>query len=118
MRISKMFKFSSPHNYIDYNGKCEKLHGHTYKLKVTIEGKQKDDGIIFDFNDIMRVVDAKVIDVLDHNYINDFIKQPTAENIAKWVWVQLNNQFGKEKLVEIQVYEGDENIVTYDGNDE
>ncbi|WP_456400852.1 6-carboxytetrahydropterin synthase QueD [Mesoaciditoga sp.] len=118
--ISKEFKFDAAHNLIRYHGKCERLHGHTYRLRVTLRGKQNEDGMIYDFVELKRIVSERVISKLDHSYINDLIEQPTAENIAIWIWNQIFGVLNGEnhKLYEVRVWETENSFVTYRGNDE
>ncbi|WP_036225606.1 6-carboxytetrahydropterin synthase QueD [Mesoaciditoga lauensis] len=118
--VSKEFKFDAAHNLIKYHGKCEKLHGHTYKLRVTLNGKPNEEGMVYDFVELKRIVNERVISKLDHSYINDLIEQPTAENIAVWIWEQLSEILkGKNHaLYEVRVWETETAFVTYRGSDD
>lgn len=117
MLITKTFKFDAAHNLIQYHGKCEKLHGHTYRLDVTVEGVLDEEQMVIDFLLLKKVVKARVLDVLDHSYINDHIQQPTAESIAIWIWERLSKDLNKDKhhLYEIRVFETETSFVTYRG---
>ncbi len=117
--VSKEFKFDAAHNLIKYHGKCEKLHGHTYKLRVTLKGKENEEGMVYDFIELKRIVNERVISKLDHSYINDLIEQPTAENIAVWIWEQLSGILNGENhaLYEVRVWETETAFVTYRGSD-
>ncbi|MBQ9897086.1 MAG: 6-carboxytetrahydropterin synthase QueD, partial [Synergistaceae bacterium] len=109
MKIRKDFTFDAAHNLIKYHGKCERLHGHTYKLAVILEGSIAQDGedMIIDFCEISSIVKSKIISRLDHCYINDLISQPTAENIALWIWHELEHDLEREncRLFEIRLWE-------------
>jgi 6-pyruvoyltetrahydropterin/6-carboxytetrahydropterin synthase len=107
MFLKKEFTFDAAHNLVHYKGKCEKLHGHTYRLVVTIEGTPDHEGMVIDFCELSSLVKERVLSRLDHSYINDFIPQPTAENIALWVWNQLEEalRYPHCCLVEIEVWE-------------
>lgn len=107
MRIQKDFTFDAAHNLTMYHGKCEKLHGHTYKLSVILDGTPDSEGMIIDFCEISDIVKEKVISKLDHSYINDILPQPTAENIAVWIWEQTAEDLKRENcsLSEIHVWE-------------
>jgi 6-pyruvoyltetrahydropterin/6-carboxytetrahydropterin synthase len=87
--LRKEFTFDAAHNLVRYRGKCEALHGHTYRLAVVLEGGPDDEGMILDFTELSRIVKERVLSRLDHAYINDILEQPTAENIALWVWEQI-----------------------------
>lgn len=117
MFIVKKFKFDAAHNLVSYKGKCENLHGHTYLLVVVIEGYPDNEGMIMDFVELKNIVNEEIISILDHSYINEIISQPTAENIAIWIWDRLEEKIRREncRLYEIQVWETEESGVIYRG---
>lgn len=102
MLVCKEFTFDSAHRLPDYNGPCAQLHGHTYRLQVVVEGQIDKNGMVIDFADLKQLVQKTVLIPLDHHYLNDLLKQPTAENIAEWIWQQLQ---GKLNLFEIRLWE-------------
>jgi 6-pyruvoyltetrahydropterin/6-carboxytetrahydropterin synthase len=113
MLVTKKFIFNSAHELRNYKGKCKNLHGHTYVLYVAIDGKiDKKSGMVVDFSKIKKVVENKVISVLDHNYINNVIKQPTAENMSVWIWNQIEKYL---KVYKIELWETPDSFVTYYG---
>ena len=114
MLLSKEFKFDAAHFLPKYHGKCEKLHGHTYKLRVTIEGQPDKEGMIKDFVEVKKIVQEKVLDKVDHSNLNELIPNPSAENIAVWVWQQLKEDLN---LFEVQVWETETSSVTIGKND-
>ncbi|MBQ7594912.1 MAG: 6-carboxytetrahydropterin synthase QueD [Synergistaceae bacterium] len=107
MLLSKDFTFDAAHNLINYHGKCEKLHGHTYKLRIVLDGQPDSEGMIMDFIELKQIVKEKILSRLDHSYINDIITQPSAENIALWIWRELEESVKREncKLHEVHVWE-------------
>lgn len=114
MQLTKIFTFDSAHFLPNYHGKCEDMHGHTYKMEVTIEGEpNSDDGMILDFKKLKKIVNKRVVDKLDHKLINDVIKNPSAEFIAIWAWDQLKDDVN---LKQIKIYETPNSYVTYEGN--
>jgi 6-pyruvoyltetrahydropterin/6-carboxytetrahydropterin synthase len=117
--LIKEFKFDAAHNLVSYKGKCEKLHGHTYRLVVVLEGVPDREEMIMDFLELKEIVNEKVLKKLDHSYINDILKQPSAENIAVWVWQQLEEGVRREncRLYEVQVWETETSGVIYRGED-
>jgi 6-pyruvoyltetrahydropterin/6-carboxytetrahydropterin synthase len=119
MILVKEFKFDSAHNLVNYNGKCEKLHGHTYKLVVKIKGTPDQNGLLIDFVDLKRIVNDEIIEVLDHKYLNEIIEQPTAENIAVWVWNRLKDkiELPNGQLHEIEIWETATSGVIYNGDE-
>ncbi|MBQ9564895.1 MAG: 6-carboxytetrahydropterin synthase QueD [Synergistaceae bacterium] len=86
MKLRKEFTFDAAHNLVRYHGKCEKLHGHTYRVAVVLDGTLDDEGMILDFCVLASIVQERAISKLDHSYLNELIPQPTAENIALWIW--------------------------------
>ena len=107
MLLTKDFTFDAAHNLINYHGKCERLHGHTYRLRVVVEGTPDSEGMIIDFIELKAVVKEKILSRLDHSYINEIISQPSAENIALWIWNELEESVKRENcgLYEIHVWE-------------
>lgn len=89
MLVTKIFTFDAAHKLTSYYGKCERLHGHTYKLAVTVEGPVHHNGMVVDFVLLKRIVKRRVLDKLDHQYLNDVVKNPSVENLAMWIWGEL-----------------------------
>lgn len=72
IRITKIFSFETGHALYGYDGKCRNVHGHSYKLSVTVIGSPIDDsnnvkyGMVIDFSDLKRIVMEEIVDVFDH----------------------------------------------------
>ena len=113
MDLSCTFQFAASHFLTKYHGKCENLHGHNYKIIVTIRGEIQQDGMVMDFKIIKQKVNEKVIDILDHSHLNDTMENPSAENLAIWIWEKLKNDL---PLTKIGVYETEDYYCEYDGN--
>jgi len=113
MRICKEFYFDAAHMLPDYDGKCARLHGHTYKLEVVVGGKVKSDGMVMDFSIVKKVVNEMVIEKLDHSYLNDVFKNPTAEAMAVWIFDEIKR--GIPGIVSVKLWEGQHSWVEYDG---
>ena len=98
--ISKEFTFDSAHHLHCYEGKCKSLHGHTYKLQVIMRGKVDSRGIAIDFGDIKRITKERVIDRLDHRYLNDVLPpmNTTAENMVVWIYEEIHQALLDENL--------------------
>ncbi|MEB3100207.1 6-carboxytetrahydropterin synthase QueD [Ferviditalea candida] len=111
--VSKEFTFDSAHHLHCYEGKCKSLHGHTYKLVVTMLGKMDYRGISIDFGDIKRIAKERVIDRLDHHYLNEVLPpmNTTAENMVVWIYEQIHQALMEEnlypaiKLQEVRLWE-------------
>ena len=81
--ITKIFRFEASHQLPLHSGKCKNFHGHSYKLEVTIGSKQLDEkGMVMDFGDLKKIVDQKIISKLDHQHLNNFYDNPTAEEMT------------------------------------
>jgi len=108
-------KFGAAHNLRNYNGKCENLHGHTWKVEVCIEGDTLNEiGLVCDFKTIKSAT-KEVLERFDHAYINEispFDKiNPTAENLARVIYEELKIQF--PQLKEVTVWESEDASATY-----
>lgn len=72
IRITKQFSFETGHALYGYDGKCKNVHGHSYKLSVTVIGKPIGDssnvkfGMVIDFSDLKKIVKEEIVDVFDH----------------------------------------------------
>lgn len=112
LKLSTTFRFSASHFLTKYHGKCENLHGHNYKLIVTIEDKLKDNDMVLDFKKIKEIIEKTVIDKLDHSHLNEIFENPSAEIILIWIWNELKN---KLPLKKITLYETDDYFCEYEG---
>lgn len=87
IEVTKEFTFDSSHQLHNYNGACARLHGHTYTLQVTLEGVVDDRGIVLDFKDLKSMVNDKIINDLDHYFLNDKLSfNTTAENMVVYFY--------------------------------
>lgn len=72
IRITKQFNFETGHALYGYDGKCKNVHGHSYKLSVTVIGEPITDskhvkfGMVIDFTDLKKIVREEIVDVFDH----------------------------------------------------
>ena len=72
IRITKQFNFETGHALYGYDGKCRNVHGHSYKLSVTVIGRPITDsthvkyGMVIDFSDLKKIVKEEIVDVFDH----------------------------------------------------
>ena len=105
MIIFKQFTFDAAHSLpnVHEGHKCKRVHGHTYQLKVFVEGplQQKLEWVM-DFTDIKDVV-RPVVKELDHYYMNDIpgLENPTCENIAVWIWNKIKPAIPGLKYIEL-----------------
>ncbi|MBT7188376.1 6-carboxytetrahydropterin synthase QueD [Candidatus Bathyarchaeota archaeon] len=88
--VTKVFEFAAAHYLTDYDGPCSRMHGHTYKLEITVGRLELQDGMVMDFGQLKSIVNEKIIDKLDHQMLNDRLSfRTTAENMSVWIWGEL-----------------------------
>jgi 6-pyruvoyltetrahydropterin/6-carboxytetrahydropterin synthase len=106
-------QFAAAHNLLHYQGDCENLHGHNWKVEVTVGARQLDrSGLGIDFKVLKRET-KKILDHLDHTYLNQLPAfqevSPSSENIARYLFEQLAAIFndGNVKVEKVNVWESD-----------
>ena len=113
--------FAAAHNLRNYKGKCEDLHGHNYKVRVTLAGPELDaTGLLYDFVHLKQVIQG-VIRSLDHKYLNELkpfdVLNPSAENIARHIYEETAKQMrataNGAAISSITVWESDLTAATY-----
>ena len=103
MEIYKEFSFDSAHRLpnLPNSHKCSRLHGHTFKVTVYVEGDVDPHlGWVIDFGEIKEFV-KPIIDELDHRYLNEIrgLENPTSENIARWIFGKLISNMPVSKIM-------------------
>lgn len=117
MLVFKEFVFDAAHflpNVPDTH-KCKRMHGHTYRIRLYVEGPLDPVlGWVMDFADL-KAVWKKIEPQLDHRLLNEIegLENPTAENIARWVWEQLKPEL--PLLCKIELCETPSSGVVYKG---
>ena len=108
------------HALRNYHGKCGNVHGHNYRCQVTLEGAELDHtGLLMDFVALKKTLQS-VIDRLDHQWLNDLppfdVLNPSAENIAKYIYDEVNKGIGGQadvRLGLVRLWETDTSSATY-----
>jgi len=114
MRLDVEFYFAAAHRLPRYEGPCFRMHGHNYKFFVALEGEvDPKTGMVADFGEVKRLVQEHVLSRVDHRTLNDVLDNPTAENIARWIWEVLEPRLSG--LVEVRLHEIPDCCVTYRG---
>jgi 6-pyruvoyltetrahydropterin/6-carboxytetrahydropterin synthase len=114
MRLDVEFSFAAAHRLPRYEGPCFRLHGHNYRFQVSVEGDvDARTGMIADFGVIKDVVNEEVLVRADHRNLNDVLENPTAENIARWIWEVLAPRL--PGLCEVRLWEIPGCCVVYRG---
>lgn len=93
--ITASFRMECAHRLPQHKGKCARLHGHEYKLEVTVTGPIQTqgsvDGMVMDFDEIEEVVGREVVSQWDHQFLNDILPFPTtAENLAAEIFKRVS----------------------------
>eukprot|EP00051_Salpingoeca_urceolata_P026739 m.478421 g.478421 ORF g.478421 m.478421 type:complete len:168 (-) comp21141_c0_seq1:100-603(-) len=131
MLLTRVEKFSAAHRLnsdkmtpeqnSDFFGPCQNIHGHNYKLEVTVKGKVREDtGAIVNCRDLKQFIHDAVIKNVDHKNLDEdvaFFKTcpSTTENLALYIWLQLEQVIPAGLLHEIKIFETDKNVVTFRG---
>jgi len=112
--------FAAGHALRNYRGKCENVHGHNFRVQVTLEGSQLDaTGLLVDFLEVKNLMSA-VIGRLDHQFLNDVppfdSKNPSAENIAQYFFEEISQGLDTTRGVRVgavRLWETDTSSATY-----
>ena len=119
MEIYRQFQFEAAHHLptAPEGHKCRRLHGHSYRLTVTVRGPvDPREGWVMDFGRLKEAV-ASVYDALDHRYLNEIpgLEVPTCEVLARWIWQRLKPAL--PGLCRIEISETCQSGCRYEGGD-
>lgn len=114
--LSYTSTFDAAHKLPGYPGKCAKLHGHTWKVKIDLTGDQDPEtGMILDFKQVKELFNHTV-GKFDHSYLNDVIPNPTCENITNKLFNEINEEIYRQgipiMLISITVWENEDACCT------
>lgn len=111
--------FAAAHCLIHYQGDCENLHGHNWRVDVTVTARELDKaGLGVDFK-ILKAETNALLKTLDHKYLNELPPfrdlSPSSENIARYLYVELGKKLNNDNITvaEITVWESDNASATY-----
>jgi 6-pyruvoyltetrahydropterin/6-carboxytetrahydropterin synthase len=112
--------FAAGHALRGYRGKCENVHGHNYRVRVTVQGEQLDSaGLLVDFVELKRVLRV-IVERLDHTFLNDVPPfdrlNPSAENMARYFYEEMAQGLAGDntsRLAEVKMWETDTATATY-----
>lgn len=117
MKISQAFRFEAAHYlpHVPDTHRCRRLHGHSYRVEIQLDGPvDPRTGFVVDFFDLEQAF-ADIVGTLDHRCLNEIegLANPTAENIAVWIWDRLKARL---RLISgVRVYETADCWAEYDG---
>ncbi|MEJ2696776.1 MAG: 6-carboxytetrahydropterin synthase QueD [Candidatus Sulfobium sp.] len=111
--------FSAAHQLRGYKGNCENMHGHNWRVQINIAAERLNDiDIAMDFREVKHVA-REVISPLDHAFLNEVFpfteKNPSSENIAKWIYDSLKKRINDDDLrvAGVTVWESDSASASY-----
>ncbi len=120
--VSKEFVFSAAHQIRMHGGKCERLHGHNWRIRVHARaGSLNRIGMVVDFADLQAIV-SELCARFDHRNINEVPPfdevNTTAENLARWFFVEANRRLaaaegGRVTVARVDVWENDGSLAVY-----
>lgn len=118
-KLKVISQFAAAHQLRDYDGDCEKLHGHNWKIEVQVTGnKLGKDGLLIDFR-VVKHATKKILDRLDHGFLNELepfkTLNPSSENIACFLFQALSRELNSEaiKVNEVTAWESDTACSSY-----
>lgn len=111
--------FSSAHSLRGYQGKCEELHGHNWKVAVQVKAETLDSlGMVVDFKIVKQEL-KKIIQRLDHKYLNDIPPfdslNPSSENLAHYIFQEFKKAINNERVMvaKVMVWESEDSLAIY-----
>ena len=114
MLIKLIRSFSAAHRLPHYDGPCHDLHGHTWKAVFIIEGPVQQDGMVCDFKVIKKLLDDQLP---DHRFLNDEVENPTAENLAQYIFKKAGEKLAEKglKLKTLEIWESENAAAIMEG---
>lgn len=113
--IGKFFRFAGAHFLPTHPRLCQHWHGHEWRMEVQIMKRvHKDTGMVMDFSDLKKEVKSCIVDKLDHNVLNDFMVNPTAENALVWCWERLMFDGLVKGIKKITLWESEDSWASLD----
>jgi 6-pyruvoyltetrahydropterin/6-carboxytetrahydropterin synthase len=119
--ITVLSHFSAAHRLRYLHGRCEELHGHNWKVEVSVgSNRLGKEGVAIDFGVLKQKVE-KVLRPLDHNYLNDLPyfsgREPSSENIAKYIFDKLKSELNRYSVnvKKVTAWESESSCATYYG---
>ncbi len=110
--------FSAAHMMRNYPGACARLHGHNYRVLLTVEGEELDEsGMLVDFAELKRIFED-ILEELDHRNLNDIPPfdeiNPSSENLARYLFERADERMPEVvSVASVQVYESSTSSATY-----
>lgn len=116
-RVRVEAEFAAAHRIVHYHGKCERVHGHNYKVRVWVSGEALGEGgMLIDFGILKGALKSIIDESLDHrdlNEIPDFEDDPSAERIARYLYSRLSLALPSVNISAVDVYETPTSMARY-----
>lgn len=116
--ITKIFEFAAAHYLPHHKGLCKDVHGHTYRLEITITGAILKEGpmrgMIIDFGILKEVVEEVILKRLDHSDLNNTYDNPTAEIMVKDIANNLSFAFHSVEITKVRLWETSTSYATWE----
>ena len=114
-------QFAAAHQLRNFKGKCEKLHGHNWRIEVIVEGEKLNDaGLLIDFKEVKDDTN-RILEELDHSFLNELSQfkdqNPSSENIAAYIFEKLSSKLNDNqiKVTKVTAWESDSASTSYLG---
>ena len=112
--------FAAAHRLVHYNGKCERLHGHNYRVRLWAKGDSLGEGgMLADFGKLKKAL-AEVLEILDHSDLNQipfFNDDPSAERIARYIYDLIVRAHADMPISAVDVFETDTSMARFTGSE-
>lgn len=122
VEVTKELTFDSAHFLENYVGPCSNLHGHTFKLHVTVRGKLNDQGMVLDFKEVKQSINESIVYDFDHSTLNEILEfNPTAENMVVYIFEILSEVIPARldipvEVVSVKLWETPTSYAEYKGD--
>ena len=127
--ITRRFSFEACHHLPNYKGKCSNVHGHSYKLEVTVSAEKDFSSgapnpyrnMVMDFSTLKGIVNAEVVNKYDHQDLNEFFTMPTAESMVVQMFEDIRSKlsdeyYGNVRLEEVKLWETEDSFASFRGD--
>jgi len=118
-KVAKEIMISATHRVREHQGGCERIHGHNWKIIVTVGSEILNEmGMVIDFKDLKKAM-HKIIMPMDHNDINTYppfdVINPTSENLCKYIFDEMSKELNNDrmKVTKVKVFETDTSYASY-----
>jgi 6-pyruvoyltetrahydropterin/6-carboxytetrahydropterin synthase len=120
-KIKVITRFAAAHQLRNFRGKCERLHGHNWKIEISLTGQKLNDaGLLIDFKDVEEATNG-ILEELDHSFLNEIprfkYQNPSSENIAAYIFDKLSSKLNDNriKVTTVTAWESDFANASYSG---